>query len=331
MEVLEVIGIDIGKEMNEARIHSSQKVMSFENKAKGFKKLVNWVSKETAANKQNILFAFEHTGLYSFPLAQFLTEIKQPFVLIPGLEIKRSLGISRGKNDKIDAKRIARYAYEKRESIDPYELPQEEIILLKRLLSLRERLVKQRSGYMASIGEYKRFLKRENNVTLFEIQEKIIKELDIHICKVEKEMEKLIKSNDKLKKMYDMITSVKGAGKQIALYIIAYTNGFLLFKTWRKFASYCGVAPFPNSSGTSIRGRTKVSNLANKRIKTVLDLCAKSAIQYNMEMKLYYNKRVQQGKSKMGTINIIRNKLLARIFAVVQRGTPYVNTLGYAA
>ena len=330
MEVLEVIGIDIGKEMNEARIHSSQKVMSFENNAKGFKKLVNWVSKETAANKQNILFAFEHTGLYSFPLAKFLTGINRPFVLIPGLEVKRSLGISRGKNDKIDAKRIARYAYEKRESIEPYELPQEEIILLKRLLSLRERLVKQRSGYMASIGEYKHFLKRENNVTLFEIQEKIIKELDMHICKVEKEMDKLIKSSDKLKKMYDMITSVKGAGKQIALYIIVYTNGFLLFKTWRKFASYCGIAPFPNSSGTSIRGRTKVSNLANKRIKTVLDLCAKSAIQYNMEMKLYYNKRVQQGKPKMGTINIIRNKLLARIFAVVQRGTPYVNTLGYA-
>ncbi|UJH92699.1 IS110 family transposase [Antarcticibacterium sp. 1MA-6-2] len=105
--------------------------------------------------------------------------------------------------------------------------------------------------------------------------------------------------------------------------------GFTSFKTWRKFASYIGIAPFPNISGTSIRGKTKISRLANREGKALLHLCAASAIQCNPEMKAYYQRRLDKGKNKMSTLNIIRNKLLARAFAVAERGTPYVNTMGY--
>ena len=115
------------------------------------------------------------------------------------------------------------------------------------------------------------------------------------------------------------------------MFLITYTNAFTKFKDARKFASFCGIAPFPNSSGTSIRGTTKVSHLANKKIKSLLDLCAKSAIQYNPEMKVYYHKRIEKGKNKMSTINIIRNKIVSRVFAVVKRQTPYVNTMKFAA
>lgn len=131
--------------------------------------------------------------------------------------------------------------------------------------------------------------------------------------------------------MFKLINSIKGVGPQTALFMIVYTNGFTKFKNWRKFASYCGIAPFPNSSGSSIKGRTKVSHLANKKIKSLFDLCAKSAIQYNREMKKYYERRIEEGKSKMSSINAIRNKLLSRIFAVVERKTPYVNFMKYAA
>ncbi|MCB0503242.1 MAG: IS110 family transposase, partial [Bacteroidetes bacterium] len=71
--------------------------------------------------------------------------------------------------------------------------------------------------------------------------------------------------------------------------------------------------------------------LANKKMKTLLDLCAKSAIKHNNEIKQYYERRIGQDKNKRSTINIVRNKLLARMFAVVQRGTPYVNTMKHIA
>src|SRR5690606_30252675 len=120
----------------------------------------------------------------------------------------------------------------------------------------------------------------------------------------------------------------KGVGPQTALVMIVLTNGFTSFEQWRKFVpagnrSYAGTAPFANESGT-FKGKTKISHLANKRIKALLSCCATSAIQFNPEMKMYYQKRVAEGRNEMSTLNIVRNKLLARIFAVVQRGTPYV-------
>jgi len=331
MDTKEVIGIDVGKLKNEARTHLGQNAFEFDNNPAGFRKMEKWVLTTTSCQKQQLIFAFEHTGLYSFPLSMFLTENQYLYIVIPGLELKRSMGITRGKDDKIDAKRIALYTYEKRENLKPYEMPRDEIIQIKRLLSLREKLVKHRASYKGTLGEYKHFLKKKDNKLLFDVHEKMIQELTKQIEKIESKLDDIVKHDRQLKQMYELITSIKGVGPQTALFMIAFTNEFTNFETWRKFASYCGIAPFPNRSGISIRGRTKVSNLANKKIKSLLDLCAKTSIQYNHEMKLYYEKRIAEGKSKMSTINIIRNKLLSRIFAVVQRGTPYVNTMGYAA
>lgn len=144
-------------------------------------------------------------------------------------------------------------------------------------------------------------------------------------------MADIIRKNERLGKLYRLTTGIKGVGPQTAMFVMVHTNGFTKFGEARKFASYCGIAPFPNSSGTSIRGRTRVSHLANKKIKGLLDLCAKVAIRHNPEMKRYYQRRIDEGKNKMSTLNIIRNKLLARAFAVAKRGTPYVDLMKYAA
>ena len=135
MDIKEVIGIDVGKLKNEARIHSNQKALEFDNTPIGIKKMEKWVMNCTSCQKQQMMFAFEHTGLYSYPLSMFLTENQYFYIVIPGLELKRSMGIARGKNDKIDAKRIALYTYEKREKLNPFEMPTDEIIQIKRLLS----------------------------------------------------------------------------------------------------------------------------------------------------------------------------------------------------
>ena len=240
--------------------------------------------------------------MYSHQLSVFLTEQNIPFVIVPGLEIKRSLGIVRGKDDKIDATKIALYGYRLREELTPSKLPSKAITSLKRLLSIRERLVKQRAGYKASLKEQKRVLIKKDNLILFDVQEKMIVALSKQVDKIEHEMQGIIKENSQLKTIYKLVTSVKGSDPQTALFLIAYSDGFTKFKNARKFASYYGIAPFPNSSGTSIGGRTKVSNLANKKIKSLLDLCANSAIQNNFEMKTYYQKRISDGKNKMSTI-----------------------------
>jgi transposase len=331
MKFKEFIGIDISKLKFDVRIHSNQKGSVFENNSTGFAEMMKWVIKNCHCEKEKILFALEHTGIYSLPISVFFSENQCPFVLLPGLEIKRSLGIQRGKDDRIDSKRIAEYVYQKRDKISLSQLPFKNILKIRRLLSLRDRLVKHRSGFLKDQGENKKFLDQTENKLFFELIEKSIHEIDKHIKQIETELEKIIKCDELINRQYHLITSIKGVGMQTALFIIVYTNCFTKFDNWRKFASYAGTAPFPYSSGTSLNGRTRVSNLANKKIKTLLNMCARSAITFNPEMKIYFQNRKAKGKNGMSTMNIIRNKLLSRIFAVVKRGTPYVETFGFAA
>ena len=331
MQILDTVGIDMSKLNFDVRIYSTQNYAQFENSKKGFKKMISWAYKNSSFAQENIFFVLEHTGLYSHQISVYLTDNKVYFALVPGLEIKRSLGLSRGKDDKVDATNIAKYAYRLRDEIKPYKMPSEQIQSLKRLLSLRDRLVKQRAGFKSSLREQSQILIKKENHILFKSQEKMINYLTKQIEILEKELMEIIESDETLNNQFKLIISIIGVGMQTALFMIAYTHAFTKFDNWRKFASYCGTAPFPNQSGTSIRGKTKVSNLANKRIKSLLDLCAKCAIQRNQEMKTYYDKRIDEGKNKMSTINIIRNKLLSRIFAVVNRSTPYVDMMKYAA
>ena len=331
MKFKEVIGIDVGKIANEARIHTSQLGHEFENSPSGFKGMLKWTLKNIPCAKEEVLFAFEHTGLYSFPLSVFLTEKNLSFVLLPWLEIKRSMGIQRWKNDKIDAKRIALYAFRRKDEINPYQLPSKRLIEIRRLLSLRERLVVQRASYIKNLKENARFLKKSDNKILFDVEERMLKELSAQVKKIENEFDKIVDEDLSIKRQFDLITSIKWVGKQTALSMIDYTNGFTLFDNWRKFASYAGTAPFPYQSGISINGKSKVNHLANKKLKALLNLCATSAVAYNTEMKIYFERRKEEGKNGMSTINIVRNKILARIFAVINRGTPYVDTCGFAS
>jgi transposase len=330
MKFKNFIGIDVSKSNIDVFIYLEKKHSKFSNNPIGFEKMVKWVRQHVHCGETDILFAFEQTGLYSLPLSLFLSEKQYSFSIIAGLELKRSLGISRGKADKTDARAIAEYAFEKKEKITLYEMPEKNLLQLKRLLSYRERLVKERAAFKGRIKEYKDYLDKKENNVLLESHQKMINQFDAEIKVVETELYRLIKEDEKLAKQFKLINSIKGIGPQTAMVMIVLTNGFTCFDKWRKFASYAGTAPFPNESGT-FKGRTKVSKLANKRIKTLLSCCACSAIQYNTEMKLYYQERIAGGKNEMSTLNIIRNKLLSRIFAVVKRETPYVDTHAFAA
>ena len=248
-----------------------------------------------------------------------------------GLDIKRSMGITRGKKDTIDAKRIALYGYRLKDEIKPSSYVTPAINQLKSLMSLRKKLVKQRAGYKAVLKEQKLVFAAKEFKAIFIIQERLIHYLSKQIDQLENEIESIINKDKELHQNLNLILGIKGIGKQMATTMLITTHNFKKFETWRKFAAYSGIAPFPYQSGTSIKGKTKVSHLANKEVKTAIHLCALSAIQHNPEMRTYYLKRIKKGSSKMSTINIIRNKLIARIFAVVKRQTPYVDTMKFVA
>lgn len=331
MSFSKIIGIDVSKLTLDVHVLPDRQVYKVENNVKGIKSLIRVLAKECQVNPAEALFAFEFTGFYSYQLSICLQEMGYPIVMLPGLELKRSTGITRGKSDPMDAEMIAEYTYLRRNKIVPARLIEKEIEQMKRYLSLRERLVKQRAGFKSTLSEARRAIGKKEDPTYYKVQEAMIKELTSQILQLDQQLRQLVENNPEFKKQFDLIVSIKSVGPQTALNMIAVTHAFRKFPNSRKFASYSGIAPFPYQSGTSIRGKTKVSHLANKKIKSLLGNITASAIQHNTEMKLYYQKRIAAGKNKISTQNIIRNKLIARIFAVIERGTPYVDIAKFAA
>ena len=148
--------------------------------------------------------------------------------------------------------------------------------------------------------------------------------LTIALNEADRQIKELIKSDDELKKNYELVTSVKGIGLVIATFMLVTTNNFTCFENGRKYACYSGIAPFESSSGKH-QGKARVSPLANKRVKALLSSGANSACKWDPEIKAYYERKIKEGKHHNLVINAIKCKLVNRIFAVVHRQTPYVN------
>lgn len=330
MKYKDYVGIDVSQKTLDVVLRTTGKHMRVANTEAGMTKMLKRLA-VAGTSQGGALFCFEHTGIFSLPLRLFLAERGILHVQVSSLAAKRSMGLKRGKTDKVDAAALADYAYRFREDLQPAPVPNRVLIEAKRFFSLREKLVRDRSGLMSRLCVEERMLKVNSKDLGLRIQQKVIRQLTQEIDRVEKEINRLIASDPELKRNHALVTSVKGIGAQTATYLLITTENFTLFKDWRKYACYAGIAPFENSSGTSIRGNTKVSQLANKCSKKLLGNCAASAIQCNPELKAYYQRRLDQGKHKMSTLNIVRNKLLSRAFAVVHRQQPYVDLYKFAA
>lgn len=329
MKKTNIIGADLSKKTIDLHCHDTNEHLAISNNLAGFKSLVKWLKKQSIQMNDAIV-VMEHTGLYGYCFEDFLHASQVKFAKVNALEIKLSMGVVRGKSDKIDAKKIASFGSEKLAKLIISQPVEKDLQRLKMLMSSKNLLVKMRSSLSCSIKEY-RNIGLSDKDTALKTQLNMLKELEKQISVLEKEMQLIIAKNLSLNNSYQLLTSIKGVGSVVAITTIIKTQNFQRFTNARKFACFCGTAPFPNESGTSIRKKTRISHLADKKMKALLDLAAKSAMQYDPELKNYYQDRIAIGKSKRSTINVIRNKIIGRMFAVFKRQTPFVENYLSAA
>jgi transposase len=329
-EFMESVGIDVSKLTIDVFLYNKQLHRQFENSEKGFEQMQKWI-KIQVGSESPLIYCFEHTGWYCILLSHFLHNQSIHYCCINPLEIKRSMGLKRGKTDKTDSYEIARFAWLRKEELEASIPMPVKLIELQRLMSLREQLVKQSTAL--------KNLEKGMLVTLKNVKgdfgiktiKQIVRQLEDQLQKVEKAMEELIKTEPKMLSNYKLSKSVKGVGKILAIQMLLHTHNYSRFEVWREFSAYCGLVPYPFQSGTSINGRRKTHSICDVKMKSLLSMSAISAIQHDAELKTYYQKRVEEGKPKMVALNIIRNKIVSRIFATIKRGTPYVELSLYAA
>jgi len=243
--------------------------------------------------------------------------------LVAPLHISRKGGLQRGKNDKVDAIRIAQFAYRNIDEYRPY-IPLRPILLqLKHLFGLRRQLVKCKKQIKTHTQDLT-FMQSSVAKQLELMTQNPVSQIDKQIRTIEQSMLSLINNDKKLARLYLIISSVVGFGLVLSIKTLLITNEFKTIKDPRKFACMAGVAPFEYSSGSSIRKQTRVSSMADPELKKLLHLAALITLRTSEELKNYYDRKKIEGKHSMKVINAIRNKLIHRVFACVNQDRIYI-------
>jgi transposase len=317
-----ILGVDVSKLTLDICCAERNLHTKIDNCSKGFGDLKKWC-KTNGIDLKETLMVMEFTGGYEYRFIQFCESLLIPYCRIPGLEIKNSMGMTRGKSDQADAFRIGRYGERKIKELTPSKPLDKNILELKQLLSFRKRIVREKAGLESTVKEREHMYGVNKADMVTRIARAKIKANEKHISQVEQEITRLIKSNEAMLQNYRIITSIKGIGKVNGWMTIAYTENFLSFTDPRKYAVYVGVIPFGHDSGTSIKGRKRVSHLANKELKQELNQAAKTAIAHDKEIGAYAERKLKNKEYRL-VLNNVKFKLILRMFSLVKRGEKYV-------
>jgi transposase len=294
-------------------------------------KISNTVKAVTACIKQikkkynpsSITVCMESTGYYNWACYEVFESTDICVYVVNPLHLKRSIGMTRGKTDIIDAKRIVDFIKLHHTNLRPFIVPRKKIRVIQALVAQRNRLIETRTklkvpaNELIALGDkalYSEILKSSNAT---------IKVIEKQIVLVEDQLNTLIQQDEELNEKFKYITSVQGVGKVLAWCMLIKTNEFKSINNPRKLACYAGVVPFEYQSGTSIHKRPRVSVMADRALKKLLHLAAMRAIQLKGDLQDYYHRKVNEGKNKMLVLNAVRNKIVARVCSVVNNQKTY--------
>jgi len=326
------IGVDVSKltldvslVLAEGLLRHSRGSIVIANTPEGLKELRIWLKQQRVVFNETTKVVMENTGMYHRLLVSWIKRWGFHYCVDNAARIKWSLGITRGKDDKVDSQRIAMYAAKNLQELHWNNASEERLMLLKDLLTTRETVLQQIQQLRVPLNERKQYL-----------DEKLIQEMELLLSpaltglkeslkKLDTAIQKAIAADTELSRLYRLALSVPCIGPQTAAALLCDTRAFTGYQNTRQLSSYCGVVPFGYRSGTSIRGKNKVHPMANKNLKRLLHMCVLSGIRKYPEFQDYYERKIAEGKHVMSVINALRNKLVIRVAAVVKRGEPYVD------
>lgn len=295
--------------------------LKVENTPRGYREAVSWLRKQ-GVKPTEMVVAMEHTGIYSNDFSEWLYGKKIAFTMLHPLAVKNSFCNGRNKTDKVDAQYIADYVYTQREKLSESQPEPAEIKTLRGLMNERKIAVKARAMFSC-------ILKTQKDRDIRKRTESTIRELDRQIKIVEKDLLSRIQENSEIKKNYDLLISIKSIGLINATATIIATANFTRFGTARQYAKFCKVSPLEFQSGTSVRGGAHVPAMGHTELKSLLTVAAKSAIVHDAQLRAYYERKRAEGKTHGCVMNAVKFKLIERMFCVIKRGAPYVNTESY--
>lgn len=303
----------------------------FDNNAAGFKKLTGWMKLHKVPFDATTLVVIENTGVYHRMIWEYCNNKGLSLHIGNAARIKWSLGIVRGKDDITDSQRLCDYCYRHADELQAAPVLDPVILPLKDLMTARKRLIAQINSTRTYLKELKHSNSKEVQTIMEEVHRSALSGMKKSLLQIEEQIKKLVEESESIKNNYDLLLSVPGIGHITAIYIICCTANFAGGITGKQLACYAGVVPFENKSGSSIKGKTKVHKMANKELKALLHMGAKSIVQHKAEFKTYYKRKEHQGKHHLQILNAVKNKIVLRAVAVIKNQRRYVDNYAAAA
>jgi transposase len=321
------LGIDVSKLTLDYCLLDSQEKELFkgvcDNTHKGITQIAIALKTVGIKDISLVLFGMENTGLYSNPFKTYSVTKGWDLVVEHPYSIAKSKGLTRGKSDAADAKMIAQYMREKLPKLRLY-IPDFEIVAeLKRLVASRELLLKQQHQLDRHLKEMKGLIPEKSYQDLQDNLHHSVIGIKQSLVAIDKQIDSLLLQDEAIHDNQKIIESIPGVGRETALALICATNNFNSITDPRKLACHAGVVPYLHDSGTSIKSKPRVSPFANKFLKKRLHMAAMSAVRWCQPMKLYYERKLAQGKNAMAVLNAVRNKLVHLIYALIDKQENY--------
>jgi transposase len=293
---------------------------TFSNQSKGFMVLTAWINQLT---EQQLItsYVMEATGVYHESLAYFLTEKGHIVSIVLPNKISnyfRTLEV-KTVTDKTSSEAIARFGLERK--LDAWKKPGGIFKKLRQLTRERDQVVQHRSmiknqlhAEQAEAEPNKSSVNRfKKQIAFFNRQEQEIKV----------ELESLIKQDKQVSESVKLISSLSGIGMLTATTVLAETNGFELIRNKRQLVSYAGLDVREKQSGTSIKGKARISKKGNKYLRKAMHLPALAAIRSDERFKAVFARLVAKHGIKMKAAVAVQRKLLEIIFTVYKTNIPY--------
>lgn len=303
-------GIDISKDVFDV-VKNGEKHYQFTNNIIGFKKFIKLLD-----NKSYCIM--EATGVYHYALAMYLYQNNISVSVVNPLVIKRfmQMHLRTIKTDKADAKQISLYGMQN--TLVPWKPVESYISESKDIFELISLYIKQRTMLKNRLHS---FDSKSTQKMIKTGLTKSIRHLNKAIQKLETKLEMIIKSYHK--KMYSNLKSIPGLGPKTVLYMILITEGFEKFESAKQLICYSGLSPTQRTSGSSIRGKSRISKQGNSKLRNLLFMCSFNACKVNKPCKALYERIVAKGKSKKLALIAVENKLIKQAFSIAKSGLEY--------
>jgi transposase len=319
-----IIGIDVSKHKLDCgffRDLAAGKVKTkvWPNDPQGHRHLVAWSTQNLGVALEQITFVMEATGVYHEALAYALHETGAQVVIVNPARVRdyaKSLAVH-SKNDRKDSLILARFGL-----TQPWQAWQPEPPAVRELRALLARLT-------AVEKDLQRERNRQEKAQISAASAQVVHSITVVIAALEAEQRRLkaliddhIDRHPDLKRDVKLLESIPGVGPILACYLLAVFRS-RAFRSARQMAAYLGVVPVEHTSGSSVRGRPRLSKAGSAVIRAKLYMPAVVALRYNPDARATYERLLAKGKSKMSAIGAVMRKLVHLCFGVLKHQKAY--------